>query len=86
LYEILTTRYGVVLQREKQFFEPTVADEYEAQILGIPKGTPVLLLQNITYAVGDRPVVFSKAIMRGDRVRYYVELTTHISKSLGVAP
>ena len=86
LYEILTTRYGVVLQREKQFFEPTVADEYEAQILGIPKGAPVLLLQNITYAVGDRPVVFSKAIMRGDRVRYYVELTTHISKSLGVAP
>jgi DNA-binding GntR family transcriptional regulator len=46
----------------------------------------VLLLQNITYAVGDRPVVFSKAIMRGDRVRYYVELTTPISKSLGVAP
>ncbi len=86
LYEILTTRYGVVLQREKQFFEPTIADEYEAQILGIPKGTPVLLLQNITYAVGDRPVVFSKAIMRGDRVRYYVELTTQISKPLGVAP
>jgi GntR family transcriptional regulator len=86
LYEILTTRYGVVLQREKQFFEPTIADEYEAQILGISKGAPVLLLQNITYAVGGRPVVFSKAIMRGDRVRYYVELTTQITKSLGVAP
>ena len=85
LYDILTARYGIVLQRQKQFFEPTIADEYEAQILGIPKGSPVLLLQNITYAAGDRPVVISKAIMRGDRVRYYVELTTQISKPSGVA-
>jgi GntR family transcriptional regulator len=80
LYDILTSRYGVVLQREKQFFEPAIADEYEAQTLGIAKGAPVLLMQNITYAVGEHPVVFSKAIMRGDRVRYYVELTTPINK------
>jgi GntR family transcriptional regulator len=80
LYDILTNQYGVVLQRGKQFFEPTIADEYEAHTLDIPRGAPVLLLQNITYAVGDQPVVFSKAIMRGDRVRYYVELTTQINK------
>jgi GntR family transcriptional regulator len=84
LYDTLTTRYGVVLQRQKHFFEPTIADEYEARILDIPEGAPVLLLQNITYAVGDRPVVIGKAIMRGDRVRYYVELTTQISKPLDV--
>ena len=83
LYDILRFRYGVVLQRHKQFFEPTIADEYEAQILGISKGAPVLLLQNTAYALDDRPVVFSKAIMRGDRVRYYVELTTHIPKPSG---
>ena len=85
LYDILRNRYGVVLQRQKQFFEPAIADEYEAQILGVPEGAPVLLLQNIAYAVGGRPVVFSKAIMRGDRVRYYVELTTHIGEPLGAA-
>lgn len=80
LYDILTTQYGIILQREKQSFEPTIADDYEAQTLGIANGAPVLLLQNITYAVGDRPVLFSKAIMRGDRVRYYVELTSEINK------
>ena len=79
LYTLLESRYGVRLVRARQFFEPVVADEYEAQVLEIAKGAPVLLVQNITYATGDRPVVLSKAIMRGDRVRYYVELTAPIA-------
>jgi GntR family transcriptional regulator len=79
LYDILQKHYQVVLQRAKQFFEPTIADDYEAGALQVPKGTPALLVQNITYALGDKPVVFSKAIMRGDRVRYYVELSAQIA-------
>ena len=78
LYTILSTRYGVPLLRANQFFEPVVADEYEAEVLRIAKGAPVLLLQNITYTTRDQPVVLSKAIMRGDRVRYYVELDARL--------
>ena len=66
------------LVRARQFLEPVVADDYEAHVLGISKGAPALLVQNLTYAAGDRPVVLSKAIMRGDRVRYYVELSADI--------
>lgn len=79
LYTILTSQYGVPIVRARQFFEPTIADDYEAHELKIAKGAPVLLVQNITYSTGDRPVVLSKAIMRGDRVRYYVELSAEIS-------
>jgi GntR family transcriptional regulator len=75
LYDLMRERYGVTVLRARQFLEPAIADEYEAGALGIDQGAPVLLLQNITYAAGDRPVVFSKAVMRGDRVRYYVELS-----------
>ncbi len=78
LYKILKQHYGVNLLHSTQFFEPTVANEFEAQELGIRKEAPVLLLENIAYASGDQPVVFSKAIMRGDRVRYYVELSAPI--------
>jgi GntR family transcriptional regulator len=78
LYTILASRYGIPVVRARQFFEPTVADEYEAHELKIAKGAPVLLVQNITYSTGDRPVVLSKAIMRGDRVRYFVELSAEI--------
>lgn len=78
LYTILSSHYGVPIVRARQFFEPTIADDYEAHVLKIAKGAPVLLVQNITYSTSDCPVVLSKAIMRGDRVRYYVELSAEI--------
>lgn len=78
LYTLLSTHYGIPVVRAKQFFEPTVADDYEAHELKIAKGAPVLLVQNIAYSSGDRPAVLSKAIMRGDRVRYFVELSAEI--------
>ncbi len=79
LYTLLSTCYNVILARAKQFFEPVVTDQYEAHELGIPDGAPALLIQNITYNSDNRPVVLSKAIMRGDRVRYFVELSAQIN-------
>jgi GntR family transcriptional regulator len=78
LYELLRERYGVNLVHSKHYFEPTVANEYEAGVLGVTINTPMLLLETITYTYDDHPIVFSKAVMRGDRVRYYVELTAPI--------
>jgi GntR family transcriptional regulator len=79
LYRLMASRYQVPLLRARQFFEPAIADPYEAEILGLQPGAPVLLLQNITYSQGDRPVVLSRAILRGDRVRYLVELSQSIN-------
>jgi GntR family transcriptional regulator len=75
LYSLMSGRFGLPLARAKQFFEPALADPYEAEILGVPHGAPVLLLQNLTYTQADQPVVLSRAILRGDRVRYLVELS-----------
>ena len=79
LYTLMSSRYGVKLLRARQYFEPAIADPYEAEILGLQPGAPVLFLQNITYSQDDRPVVLSRAIMRGDRVRYLVELNQPIT-------
>ncbi len=78
LYSLMTSRFAIPLLRARQYFEPAIADTYEAEILGLQPGAPVLLLQNITFSQGDRPVVLSRAILRGDRVRYLVELTQPI--------
>jgi len=78
LYKLLRLRYGVDLVSSKQYFEPALANDFEAEVLGIGKKSPVLLLENITYTLRNRPVVYSKAIMRGDRVRYHVELMAPI--------
>ncbi len=79
LYALMSGQFAIPLLRAKQFFEPAIADAYEADNLGLPQGAPVLLLQNITYSQGERPVVLSRAILRGDRVRYLVELTQPIT-------
>jgi GntR family transcriptional regulator len=80
LYTLMAGRYGLPLLRAKQFFEPAIADPYEADHLGLQPGAPVLLLQNITYSQGERPVVLSRAILRGDRVRYLVELSQPLAQ------
>jgi GntR family transcriptional regulator len=79
LYALMSSRYSVKLARAKQYFEPAVADHYEAETLHLAPGAPVLLLQNITYTEAAQPVVLSIAIMRGDRVRYLVELNQPLS-------
>lgn len=81
LYAILQNDYGLLLVRARQSFEAVVADAYEAEMLAIAPGGPLLLLQNITYAAGDLPAVFSKAVLRGDRLRYYADLSAHTAGS-----
>jgi GntR family transcriptional regulator len=79
LYTLLTGRYGLALGRAQQYFEPTLADDYEAEILNIQPGAPVLLLQNLTFSAAGQPLVLSRAILRGDRVRYLVELSQPVT-------
>jgi GntR family transcriptional regulator len=81
LYTTLATQYGVPLLRARQFYEPALADDFEARVLQLPTGAPVLLVQNTTYSTDDQPVVLAKAIWRGDRVRYYVELTAPVTNT-----
>ena len=83
LYAFLEKRQGLHLVRARQYFEAVSADPFEAHLLCIAAGAPVLLLQNITYQPGEHPVVLSKAILRGDRLRYYVDLPAEISKIAG---
>jgi GntR family transcriptional regulator len=74
LYGLLRSKYNIVLSKETQTFEPVLADKYEASILQIEPGDPVLLLENTTHMLDDKPILFSKMIVRGDRCRFFVEL------------
>lgn len=79
LYALLQQRYGLLMVRARQSFEAVIADTWEADHLGIKPGAPLLLLENLAFAAGELPVVFSKAVLRGDRLRYYVDLATRFA-------
>ena len=74
LYATLEQGYGLRLGRAIQMVEAKPADEYEARLLEIEPGQPVLLLERLTFLRGGEPVEYVRSAYRGDRYRFTVEL------------
>jgi GntR family transcriptional regulator len=73
LYLLLDLRYGVRLQRARQSIEATVANDYESDLFGTPIGTPMLLLEGVTFTDDNRPAEYFKAVYRADRIKFELE-------------
>lgn len=52
--------------------EQTVANEFEAMQLGIAQRTVVFLLSVLSVGLDERPVAFTRTVMRTDRVHFSV--------------
>jgi GntR family transcriptional regulator len=70
LYEHLEQNLGYKLTRATQTIEASVATEDEAWYLNINKKAPVLVVEQVSYAVGDLPLEYVKCIYRGDRYKF----------------
>ncbi|WP_096436804.1 GntR family transcriptional regulator [Alteribacter populi] len=75
LYDLLDQQFGVTVTRAKEAFEPVLIRPEESTYLETESGLPALLLERIAYDGKDNPVEFCKSIVRGDRCRFYTELT-----------
>lgn len=75
LYKTMEEGYGLRLGRARQTFEAKPADEYEAELLEIDVGQPVLVLARLTYLHDGTPIEYVRSTYRGDRYRFTVELT-----------
>ena len=58
-----------------QSIEPTVTNEEESQVLGVPLHTPAFLFERTTVSESGRIVEFVRSIYRGDRYRLVADLT-----------
>ncbi|MGY4707694.1 GntR family transcriptional regulator [Candidatus Bipolaricaulota sp. J31] len=75
LYKTLQEKYGLRLGRAEQTVEAKVADEFEAELLGVKPGTPMLAMERVTYLDdGQTPIEYVRSVYRGDRYKLYVEL------------
>ncbi len=74
LYEYLQTECGIVIAKGKRYIEAVTAGETEAELLGIERGAPLLVLDSISYSEDGVPVEYYHALHRGDRSRFEVEL------------
>ncbi|CRK81314.1 GntR family transcriptional regulator [Neobacillus massiliamazoniensis] len=75
LYDLFARQFNVVVSKAKEAFEPVLIRADESGYLQTKEGRPALLLERIAYDAAERPVEFCISIVRGDRCRFYTELT-----------
>jgi len=70
----LMEHYDARPVRATQSLEPVPARDLEAEVLEVPPGSPLMLVERIAWDAQDRPVEYAKDIFRGDRSRFVAEL------------
>jgi len=73
---VMETEYGVIVSKARQSLEPVLATEYEAELLSIKPGAPLLLERRLSFEQRERPVEYSKDLFRGDRFRFVTEIAS----------
>ena len=66
---------GVQILRAQEAFEPVILEEDEANQLGVESGAPALWVEHQVYDFGDAPVAYITILIRGDRCRFYTDIT-----------
>jgi GntR family transcriptional regulator len=74
LYAVLEDQYELVIARGRRTLEAVAANQYEADLLQIDKGAPLMLLDSVSYLADGMPVEYYYALHRGDRSRFDAEL------------
>lgn len=74
MYEIMRVEYGVQISRARQSLEPVVAAAYEAGLLEIEVGAPLMLERRLSFDQHGQPVEHGQDLYRGDRFRFVTEM------------
>lgn len=74
LYQMLARRHRLRVWHAEETLQSTLASEYEARILGVPPGAPMLVLDIRLSTTDGRPMEAVKVVFRGDRVTLRQEI------------
>ena len=74
LYALLEKKHGLELSHGRRTIEAVAANQYEAQLLDVEEGAPLVLLDSVSYLRDGSPIEYFHAVHRGDRSRFVVEV------------
>ena len=73
-YEIAETEYGITVQQAQQSLEAVSATEFEAELLEVVPGAPLILERRQAFDPDSHPVEYGQDLYRGDRFRFITEI------------
>jgi len=74
LYNIFTNKYGLELNKAKIYFSTTLAQEYEEELLNVPKGEQLFVLERYTFSKQNETIEYSKLIFKENQAKYFLEV------------
>ena len=75
LYRLLETRYGLRLWTGHETLRARCIAPHEEKLLEVPRCTPVMHMERVTYTTAGQAVEYLEAVWRGDRYDFKVSLT-----------
>lgn len=74
LYRVLREDYGCSPICGKESYSAVIIGGSDAQMLGVPDGTPAFAVKRVAYLQDGRPVEYVESLLRGDRYILDIEL------------
>lgn len=74
LYSLFESRYAVRMIRADERLRAISADRVSAQLLQVAEGSPLLLVERVTYTYGDKPVEWRRGYYSTQSFHYHNEL------------
>ena len=74
LYEVMEVEYSVSVVHARQSLEPVVAFDYEAELLEIESGTPLMLEKRLAFDQDGQPLEYGRDLYRGDRFLFVTDI------------
>ncbi len=69
-YPLLEEKYGIILVAARETIGAAAATAREAELLGIPKRSPLLTVERVTYTSEEVPCEIAYHVYRADLYRY----------------
>jgi GntR family transcriptional regulator len=85
-YDLLQHNYGVVISSGTQSIEPTVTNEEESELLGVPLHSPAFLFERTSRTDEGETVEFVRSLYRGDRYRLVADLSQRRDRPASAQP
>jgi GntR family transcriptional regulator len=82
----LAQRYRVQVEQSQVTVEASLANEFEAEMLGVKRQRPMFLLSTLTSARDGRQLSFTRTVVRSDHFRFSVAIKHGLDAGMPSSP